>query len=359
MGGMSDLHIEMMNESREILVSWEDLIGRLITDDGYSIEHSFAKSEVEDAEDYEASQNFPDFIAEKEGAGRVAFELKVYRWEDDLRRHVGNAIDHLSSLIIRNGLNHGILIVTWDMHSENQTAKGLIGSGNIDVWDIRKLRSLAQHDKNLLSDLEELSGETWVDDIAFEGLSHASTSLEEDQSQGHDLAKKLRGTSAGKDDWSLFEELCEEAFRLLFSDHITSWKNQNATADGLNRMDLIGRIRGESKSFWSDLSRDFRTRYIVFEAKNYRDKIQQGQVLTTEKYLFNTALRSVALIVARTGVSDQAIKAAHGSLREQGKLIMIIDMEDLCKLLEEFDKGIPPENTLYSIMDNMLMNVGR
>ena len=247
-----------------------------------------------------------------------------------------------------------MLIITWDLPVNVSDFPNVV-----DIWDIRRLLEISKSDQKLLSDLENLSGETWIEDSIFGDLVDLPLSPQVSPPRGRELSRQLKASKEGRDGWKEFESICEESFKYLFSDSITSWKAQNATSDGLNRMDLIGRVKGDTKDFWSDISRDFGARYIVFEAKNYSDKITQGQVLTTEKYLYKTALRSVALIVARKGAGDQAIKAAEGALREHGKLIIILDMETLCSLLEGYERGESPENTLYSIVDTMLMGVGR
>lgn len=354
MGRMSDLHLEMMQEARELFCDWEDLSEKIIAAAGFKVERCFAKSEVEDFDEQQMADNYPDFIAIDEEGKRVAFDLKVYRWEGDAKRHYRSAADHLSQIVKKNELSRGVLIITWDLPVNVHDFPD-----GVDVWDIRKLIEISKGDRNLINTLEDLSGETWIEVSIFEDLADLPLSPQVSPSRGRDLSMQLKASKEGRDGWKDFESICEESFRYLFSDSITSWKAQNATSDGLNRMDLIGRVKGDTKDFWSDISRDFGARYIVFEAKNYSEKITQDQVLTTEKYLYKTALRTVALIVARKGAGDQAIKAAEGALREHGKLIVILDMETLCSLLEGYERGESPENTLYSIVDTMLMAVGR
>ena len=44
-------------------------------------------------------------------------------------------------------------------------------------------------------------------------------------------------------------------------------------------------------------------------------------IYITEKYLFNAALRNVAIVISRKGFSDGACFAAKGCLKENGKMI--------------------------------------
>ena len=45
---------------------------------------------------------------------------------------------------------------------------------------------------------------------------------------------------------------------------------------------------------------------MIFEFKNYSDKITQKEVYTTEKYLYSKALRSVGIVVVANGYDDNA-----------------------------------------------------
>ncbi|MGY3404184.1 hypothetical protein ACVWZV_000297 [Bradyrhizobium sp. GM5.1] len=49
--------------------------------------------------------------------------------------------------------------------------------------------------------------------------------------------------------------------------------------------DLVARVNSEH-DFWRAIVNHFQSRYVVFEFKNYRKRIKQGQILTTEKYLY-------------------------------------------------------------------------
>jgi hypothetical protein len=66
-------------------------------------------------------------------------------------------------------------------------------------------------------------------------------------------------------------------------------------------------------AFWATLAADFHTRYVVFEFKNYSGPITQDQVYATEKYLKKSALRSVAIVVAKNGAAESAIQAMRGA----------------------------------------------
>ncbi len=110
---------------------------------------------------------------------------------------------------------------------------------------------------------------------------------------------------------------------------------------------------------------DFRSRYVVFEFKLYSGQITQGEILTTEKYLYRTALRSVAIIISPRGFAKNAAETARGALREHGKLIVGITVEQVCNMLMRRDGTMPDETgedvdlELLVELDRMLMRIER
>lgn len=109
--------------------------------------------------------------------------------------------------------------------------------------------------------------------------------------------------------------------------------------------------------FWVSLAQDFRCRYVVFELKNYAGAISQNQIYTTEKYLFPNALRSVAIIIARNGADKGAIRAVQGALRETGKVMLILSLDQVFNLLWAKDRGIEPSDLMIDLMDRLLTTI--
>lgn len=359
MSRMKDLQIEIHHEQAAIFERWIQLVESLLKKSKFSEIRDFPQPDDYDEDAWKMRSSLPDIEACSKMGHRIAVELKIYRWRSDWKNHATQAIQHLQSIVGSQNYHSGILIITWERErGQHESAELQVPTG-VEIWDLHKLRSLAQGDPKTERELSDLIDETVMHTDDIEWLTTPAASPPPEEKEGVVLATKLRGTAPGKAGWKDFEDLCEDAFKLLFGKHITSWNRQNRTDDGLNRMDLIGRIQTSDESFWSDVARDFRARYVVFEAKNYKGPIKQGQVLTTEKYLFTKALRSVAIVVARKGMSDSADKTARGSLREQGKLILTISLPELCSLLEGLDHGESPENLLFSKLDQMLMSIGR
>ena len=101
----------------------------------------------------------------------------------------------------------------------------------------------------------------------------------------------------------------------------------------------------------------FNTKYIIFEFKNYKEQITQNEIYTTEKYLYDKALRRVAIIISRKGFDNNAIKASKGCLRENGKLIINLSDECLIKMIKMKNIGNNPIEYLSKMLDTFLIEL--
>lgn len=129
--------------------------------------------------------------------------------------------------------------------------------------------------------------------------------------------------------------------------------------DGLYRFDLWCKIKhGIQPEFFDTVKNFFHTKYVVFEFKNYQEPITQKEIYSTEKYLYQKALRSVAIIVSRKGASEHALTAARGCLRENGKLSLCLSDDDLLKMLAMKNKREQSAaEYLAEMLDNMLITL--
>jgi hypothetical protein len=171
----------------------------------------------------------------------------------------------------------------------------------------------------------------------------------------------LSGCVEGRDGASLFEKLCSDVLEKLFSGSLTLWNRQPHSDLDLYRFDLLCRIKydknEDNEGFWNIVERYFNSKYIVFEYKNYKDKITQNEIYTTERYLYNKALRNVAIIIARNGFDDHSIWAAKGCLRENGKLILLLDIADINRMIQKKNDHEDPANVLLEKLDTLLIEL--
>lgn len=157
-----------------------------------------------------------------------------------------------------------------------------------------------------------------------------------------------------------YEDLCTAVLKELFEKDLGKWIEQQKSNEDLYRFDLICNIKEDvEEAFWKFIEIYFRSKYIIFEFKNYSDTITQKEVYTTEKYLYAKALRCVAILVSCCGEDRNAKKAIKGTLRENGKLIISISNKDLIAMLNGKLKGDSPAAYLYNKIDAMLIELDK
>lgn len=176
--------------------------------------------------------------------------------------------------------------------------------------------------------------------------------------EGADLCQELRALGRGKKYWKAYEDLCERILRYLFPNDLSGWHRQKRTDDGLNRYDFICRL-SPTTEFWSFVDNQLGSRYVLFEFKNYTALIKQGQILTTEKYLLPLALRRLGIILSRKGADKSARLTVAGAMRESGKMLLILDDDNVCELLHAKDRGDDPSDYLFRLSDDFLMALNR
>ena len=172
------------------------------------------------------------------------------------------------------------------------------------------------------------------------------------------LIEKMEQCLKGRSMSRTYEVLCCELLKNAFSDDLTLWKDQESSNKNLYRFDLLCRIKdGNQKTFWSIIERFFNSKYVVFEFKNYTEAVTQKEIYTTEKYLYAKALRCVAIMVAQNGYDENACWAAKGCLRENGKLLILLDTNDLIEMNKIKEKQEDPAEYLLDKLDNLLLDL--
>ena len=187
---------------------------------------------------------------------------------------------------------------------------------------------------------------------------------EKEQSATKALIQSLKDCEAGLDSSSEYEKICEKIIRTLFeANYFNRLTSQHKTNDEYFRMDLIGSLKITQNNeenmhpLWQMLVQHYNSHFVVFEFKNYSKAIDQNLIYITEKYLFNAALRNVALIISRKGFSKSAKFAVEGCLKEHGKLILDSTDEDLIKMLEM--KSDKAADYLLEKLEEFLMGISK
>ena len=281
----------------------------------------------------------------------LAIEVKYYRTNNALLPKLRRACKALSERIE----NATPILVTANEVSE-PIKEGCFKSYGVHIWDVSNLLWLFESAADIKSEFIAFLDYS-VDHIEPKPPTPALLPPVQEKPQKElDLREQLRLLPPGKDDAAKFEMLCTDILKYILGDYLTLWKKQQSSNDGLYRFDLCCKIKTDvDQDFFDTVKNYFRTKYIVFEFKNYTDRITQAEIYTTEKYLYEKALRKVAIIISRSGADNHALWAAKGSLRENGKLILCLSDQDLVEMLDMKDRGELPAEFLSAMLDDLLM----
>lgn len=246
----------------------------------------------------------------------------------------------------------------------------------IIVWDIENLVFYSKDNPVLLKQLSQItyfpidyvegqpSKEAEKVELTQISIGNKIVYEVEEDDEANALIKRLQACKSGKKYSGEYEDVCEEILRFLFeANYFNRLTRQHKTKDEHFRMDLIGALKINQNNeesihpLWQLLVQHYNSHFVVFEFKNYAKEIDQNLIYITEKYLYDSALRNVAVIVSRKGFSKSAKFAAEGCLKEHGKLVFDIKDEDLIEMLNlKSDKAA---DYLLEKLEEFLMGISK
>jgi len=320
-----------------------------------------------------------DFLGVSKAGASAAIEVKLYSSASVSPALLQRAAAMVAYSAQQKGIAKAILVTNTMVPAG--ILQELLKLHRVIVYDYEVITALASEHIDLAAEWERIVGLTRVfrsdysarvksasqDVDPIRDINEPSpvqfgqaTQIQPPPNKGKSLADEIEKIPSGKNKKAAtkFEKKCTEALKYIFSDDLSAWLEQPTSDSGLNRYDLIARISSE-EDFWQCLARDFRARYVIFEFKNYGEKITQKEIFTTEKYLYPSAMRAAAIIISRQGANENAKSAARGALREAGKLIINLSIADLRSMLEMRDRGESGAEVLLICLDQMLIRIER
>ncbi|WP_415881288.1 restriction endonuclease [Neptuniibacter sp. QD34_54] len=298
---------------------------------------------------------------------RIAFEVKYTRNPMYPTSALRISSERLIESANAEGIDKAVLIVAADIKPEikerveNQykiqilNLDDLLSLASIDLellGRLVKLREIDLSERNLDSNIKSIIQPTIIKSSSDTSSSH------ENEKIGINFIDVLKAIPLGKEGCYKFEDTVSEILQYLFDGDLTGWHQQKRTTDDLHRYDLICRVIDNS-TVWKFISLNLDSRYVLFEFKNYKDKIGQSQVYSTEKYLYEKAKRKVCFLISRKGPSKNAVVACQGAMREHGKLILNLDEDMLIDLINSKISGDDPNELLFEKVDKFLMELPR
>lgn len=354
--------------------------------DGYSFkfrEHEFIQRFFIKMLDYQGYKNISDNvkilsnnkmmmldITAENNEETAIIEVKAYRGLYNSKEIINNALKQIlgykKEILLYNKNKKFSFIIVLLCEIEEKVKHEIYEQFDIIIWDIGNLIYLCEENKELLQLLLGNIPYSSMNLKAKKPLGSKNDekiinilSESEDHSSDHYI-EKLRNCKTGKSDKAdkEYETICTEIIEYLFGTEFYKIKKQHKTDDEMFRMDLLCSLKGTTE-FWKFLISFYKTKFVVFEYKNYSDHISQNLIYITEKYLFPIALRNVAFIISRKGFDPNAEMAALGCLRENGKLIISINDEDLIQMLLMKKNGEEPSDYLLDRVEQFLMSVSK
>lgn len=180
---------------------------------------------------------------------------------------------------------------------------------------------------------------------------------------GHKLEESLLSIKYGKKDATKYEKFCFDFIEKIFSNNIENIESQKTNNHGLYRFDIIASIKKDPASFWKFIYDKFDSCFILFECKNYIDKITQEEIYSTARYLYKNAFRNVAIIFSRKGMTRNAELACKGLLRGDKQMILVLDDQDIIEINKLYynnkfnNNSISPSDYLLYKAKEMLLNL--
>ena len=291
-------------------------------------------------------------------------ETKFYRRSSPPRSSIfKRALEHTHDRGSRIGAARIVLAISCPMDKRFSNVAHIYPA--VEIWDETKLFEMAAPFPEILTLFEEIfeadtpkSAET----LSLSSSSSAITGADEptpEPKKGKVLAEALAEIERGRDMATDFENACINALKYLFEKDLHGWHVQSRTVDTLHRRDLVCRILAKAAEVWRLMLEDLGSRYVVFEFKNYSKPITQNEIVTTERYLYPSALRKVAIVISHEDCADSAKAVIAGAMREHGKLIIPLSVPEIIDLLKTKDEGSDPNTYLFERVDQFLLGLGR
>lgn len=326
--------LERSPRHREIQISFRSLAEKVLSREGAIVVETGWKSKTG-----KAAATTADFVFKRPPDNELTVvEAKLSRsrrMEDSLFR---NALEELKRHREARKAKNALLILTAEL-TEAQVQEAERQA--VQVWGIAQLLPLAIKTPTLAETLADLLREISSAPAQFAEamqLLEAHTARAKQKGEGARLVAELDQTKPGKENHRKFEQAGEKAIRHLFAEQVQRWSVPVLIEDGLNRPTLIVRMVPRH-DVWAGLCEAFSSPYLAIGFLNDAEPAAFGDVVNAARHLHPRARRSIGILVTRAGFDAGARRAAVETLREQGKLVLMVSLQDVREMLIARDAG--------------------
>ncbi|MFJ2030629.1 restriction endonuclease [Streptosporangium sp. NPDC087985] len=147
------------------------------------------------------------------------------------------------------------------------------------------------------------------------------------------LLEGLNDTPCGTQDWVKYQKLCRDILEYLFCPPLESPITEHATQLKSNRRDII-LPNYCLDGYFAYLRTVYQAHLIVFDAKNSCKGITKSDVLQISNYMSDKGLGLFGALVGRKRANKSAHDVRREHWKEQGKLILFLEDDDLRQMIQ-------------------------
>ena len=336
------------SQQQERELHFEGLFGRYLE---RLAEHQVATSMTVERETVIADKGI-DFSIHQDD-GDMAFEVKYYRTNQSLHAKLRTACKQIMQI---KEDQIPILVVANEVPPELK--ERYLRAYGVHIWDVENLLWLFEEFPDIKNEFVAFLDYAVDHIVPKPPVPEIIQPAQSQEQKEPDWKERLLQIPPGKEHFRKYEELCTDILKYILGEYLTLWKKQESSNDGLYRFDLCCKIKSDvNQDFFDTIKNYFHTKYVVFEFKNYKEEITQKEIYTTEKYLYEKALRKVAIILSRSGADEHAQWAAKGALRENGKLILCLSDSHLLEMIDMKTRDELPAEFLSALLDDLLVHL--
>jgi hypothetical protein len=171
------------------------------------------------------------------------------------------------------------------------------------------------------------------------------------KSRAKSLLGRLDQVKAGKEDWSAYQTLCGDLLEFLLCPPLSSPIRERSNSSEANRRDIV-LPNYATAGFWEYMRTYYSAHYVVVDAKNYGGSVPKNSVLQVANYLSSHGSGLFAIISCRSAGDRSAEITRREQWAVNGKMILIINDDDLRQMVSNKTSGADPSDVLRQKLED-------
>lgn len=174
-------------------------------------------------------------------------------------------------------------------------------------------------------------------------LNEIKSTYEIEEPEENPLIEKLKDCPPGIENWNLYQGTVREILEETLVPPLAPSSEESGTETGAQRRDIILPIPYDTSHFWNWIRISHSSIGVIVDTKNYSDELPGNQVVVFSKYLGERRIGLFGIIATRMGFDENARKEQARLWRDEGKMIVCLNDEDLKRMIALKEAGETPE----------------